>query len=153
MGYIVVGVDSSETSRAAFRDAVQEAVWRKCSILAIHVVASPVLTGYEFSVVAFDIDEIRKFGTEFLDAEIAEIEKEYEGGFPVAVEKRVVLGHTGTEIIRASQDSDGKPAELVVLGSRGMGGFRGLLLGSVTTYAMHHLSCRLLVVPTKDEDQ
>ena len=64
------------------------------------------------------------------------------------VEAKVVLGHTGVKLIEVAEDGEDGPAELVVLGSRGLGGFKGLLLGSVTTYAVHHLTCRLLVVPT-----
>jgi nucleotide-binding universal stress UspA family protein len=38
-------------------------------------------------------------------------------------------------------------ADLVVLGTRGLGGFRGLLLGSVTHQVAHHVGCPIVVVP------
>ena len=96
-----------------------------------------------------DLEEIRRSGQEALDAHVADVAATYDGGFPVDVVTRVVIGHTGTQILEAAEDTD---AELVVLGSRGLGGFRGLMVGSVTTYAIHHLRTRLLVIPAHDHD-
>ena len=145
MGFIVVGIDGSETSRRAFRLAIQEAEWRAARLLALHVVTNPILTGYEFGNL---IDMVLEGGKALADEEVAALETEYEGGFPVPVEHAVVMGHSGVEMIRAAEgDDQSGPAELVVLGTRGLGGFQGLLLGSVTTYAAHHLTCPLLIVP------
>lgn len=54
-----------------------------------------------------------------------------------------VQGPTVTVLLNASQDAD-----LVVVGSRGHGGFTGLLLGSVSTQVLHHATCPVLVVRT-----
>ena len=137
MGFIVVGVDGSETSRAAFRVAVKEAVWRNTSLLALHVVSNPIMTGYEAASL---LRMAQETGEGFVADELELLEKEYPDGFPVEVTSRVSIGHAGGELLDAAQPGDGEPAELVVLGSRGFGGFRGLLLGSVTTYAAHHLN-------------
>jgi len=145
MGFIVVGIDGSETSQKAFKEAIREADWRSCSLLAVHVVPYPVVTGYEYGGLDFDL--LRSSGEEFLAAELSKLEQDYDGKFPVPVDSNVAFGHTGAEIIKAAEGGDEGPADLVVLGTRGLGGFRGLLLGSVTTYAAHHLPCQLLVVP------
>ncbi len=146
MGYILVGLDGSETSRAAFAEAVREAGWRQVDVVALHVVASPVAPGAQFRS-RVDLDVVRRAGEQFLKAEMSAIEATYDGGFSVNVQRVVAVGHYGEEIIRAARHTNGRPAELVVLGSRGLGGFRGLLLGSVTTYAAHHLDTPLLIVP------
>ncbi|WP_104062018.1 universal stress protein [Arthrobacter sp. 4R501] len=56
----------------------------------------------------------------------------------------VVQGPTVTVLINASKDAD-----LLVVGSRGHGGFTGLLLGSVSTQVLHHAACPVLVVRTR----
>lgn len=151
MACVLVGLDGSETSRSAFREAIREAGWRGASVRAVHVVAHPVAAGDGFGS-RIDLDRLREAGARFLSAELDRLEREHDGGFPVRVVGHITLGHYGMEIIAASRGvgHDDGPAELVVLGSRGLGGFQGLLLGSVTTYAVHHLTCRLLIIPAVD---
>jgi nucleotide-binding universal stress UspA family protein len=149
MGFAVVGLDGSETSRSAFREALREATWRDLEVRAVHVVPHPVALGDGFGS-SIDLDLLRRAGARFLSAELDRFEGEGGGRFPVPVSGEVSLGHIGAEIIAAAEGG-GDPAELVVLGSRGLGGFRGLLLGSVTTYAVHHLSCRVLIVPAVED--
>ena len=146
--YVLVGVDGSETARIAFNEAVREASWRDASVLALHVAGSPLATGHEFG--HLDLDLVHQNAKTLLTDELSEIEKEYVAGFPIHVEPRVSIGHTGTEIMRIAEE---EPVELVVMGSRGLGGFRGLLLGSVTTYLVHHLPCRLMIVPPPERTE
>jgi nucleotide-binding universal stress UspA family protein len=49
--------------------------------------------------------------------------------------------------------SDDYDVVLTVVGSRGYGGFRGLVVGSVTTYLVHHLDSPLLIVPPVASDE
>lgn len=147
MGQILVGLDGSDTSRNAFHEAIREARWRNATVLATHVVGDPLLSGYAYTFP--DSDKLRANGERFLAEELDQLEQEYESGFPIGVETATRIGHPGVQLIEVAQgDSDG-PVDLVVLGSRGYGGFRGLLVGSVTTYAVHHLRCPLLVVPAQ----
>lgn len=150
MGVVVVGVDLSETSTLALREAIREAGWRDASVLVLYVLQMPAYAAVEFGAMEIDLGEIRSAGTKALEEHLGEIERTYEGGFPVSVASEVAIGHTGSRILQAATDHD---AELVVLGSRGLGGFRGLMVGSVTTYAVHHLRRPLLVVPAVDDGE
>lgn len=147
MAQVVVGVDGSQAARTAFHEAVREARWREADVLAVHVVVVPVVAGRDIS--RGDIERLQQYGQTVIDHEMGVFVQEYPDGLPVAVETRVEVGHPGVEIMRAAgvEDDDTPNAELVVLGSRGLGGFKGLLLGSVSTYASHHLGARLLIVP------
>ena len=69
--------------------------------------------------------------------------------FPeVEVELVVAHGAAGRELVRASEG-----ARMLVVGTRGMGGFTGLLLGSVTTQIVEHARCDVLVIRRRDSDQ
>ncbi|NNE72777.1 MAG: universal stress protein [Acidimicrobiales bacterium] len=137
---IVVGVDGSEASRAAFHRAIEEAVWRNANVRAVHVYEVPALTGFE--MLAIDANSYREQADKWLTEELQYLSRSYEADFPVEVTGEISTGHLGVNLIRAAQN-----ATMLVLGTRGLGGFRGLLLGSVTTYCVHHLPCPLLVVP------
>ena len=150
MGFVLVGIDGSATSRAAFREALREARWREADLRVVHVVGRPIALGDGFGS-RVDLGLLERAGERALSAALAGLEAEFGDGFPVPVSGTVRLGHVGAEIIAAARDTAGGSAELVVLGSRGLGGFPGLLLGSVTSYAVHHLPCRLLIVPAVSE--
>jgi nucleotide-binding universal stress UspA family protein len=63
-------------------------------------------------------------------------------GQPASLEVKAVSGQPATELIEASRDAD-----LVVVGSRGGGGFARLLLGSVSNQVVEHALCPVTVVP------
>ncbi len=144
MAVVVVGVDGSETSRAAVREAVRQASWRDASVCLLHTVHFPASMGFETSML--DMDSLRAAGNAVIDDEIARLEADYPDGLPVEVTSVVRLGHAGSELITIGDD-EGFDVVLTVVGSRGYGGFRGLLVGSVTTYLVHHLETPLLIIP------
>ncbi len=147
MAQVVVGVDGSRAARTAFHEAIREATWRDADVLAVHVVVVPVVAGRDIS--RGDIERLQQYGQTVIAHEMSVLAEAYPDGLPVTVHEKVAVGHPGVEIMRAAgiDDEDTPTAELVVLGSRGLGGFKGLLLGSVSTYASHHLGTRLLIVP------
>ena len=59
----------------------------------------------------------------------------------VATEVTVVNDHAAAALIRAANG-----ALMVVVGSRGLGGFREMLLGSVSQHVVHHAPCAVLIV-------
>ena len=63
-------------------------------------------------------------------------------GLPEPITRTSVRGGAAAGILDAAKDAD-----LLVLGSRGLGGIKGMLLGSVTMQAAHHAQCPVVVVP------
>lgn len=78
-------------------------------------------------------------------AETDKVLAELDGPRPVSVTVRAVHGFPAQELIRASDDAD-----ILVLGTRGAGGFTRLLMGSVATQVAAHAHCPVLIVPPED---
>lgn len=146
MTTIVVGVDGSEGSKRALRWAIDEAGRvSEARVVAIAtwtyplVAASPWMGGYD---VPMDLTEAT---TQALDEAVAEVAG--DAGFPItSIETRVVNGPAAGTLIEA-----GTQADLLVVGSRGLGGFTGLLLGSVSHQVAAHAPCPVVIVPAADE--
>ena len=140
---VVVGIDGSENSLDALRFAVEEARLRDVPLHVVGTYTTPIMsTGYELAVP--DPDDLAAAAKMTLEAAVDIVRSE---GILEGVELDVVAveGHAGERLINASQD-----AALLVVGSRGHGGFMGLLLGSVTTYVVNHAVCPIAVVRHED---
>jgi nucleotide-binding universal stress UspA family protein len=139
---ITVGVDGSGHSQRALDWAIGEAgVWKApLTVLAVHEVAGNYWTGHPMT---FPADQPEKEKTRLAAQEAAQraVEAAGEPG-PVSVTVRAVSGLAAQELIAASADSD-----LVVVGSRGGGGFAKLMLGSVTSKVVAHAHCPVVVIP------
>jgi nucleotide-binding universal stress UspA family protein len=82
------------------------------------------------------------------EALLAEAVAEATAAGDVTIEQRVVEGPAATALIEAA-----KGAELLVVGSRGHGGFTGLLLGSVSDQVANHAPCPVVIVrPAENDD-
>jgi nucleotide-binding universal stress UspA family protein len=64
------------------------------------------------------------------------------GGTIPEITVSVAVGNPAEELVKASRDAD-----MLVVGSRGSGGFGGLLVGSVSSQVPHHAACPVLVIP------
>ncbi|GIG63000.1 universal stress protein [Longispora fulva] len=138
-GTVVVGVDGSEESDAAIEFAFTEASLNEVGLTAVHAWRWPQSTEpgdmlplvYDADVLA--AEELRMF---------AESLAGWQERFPdVKVHHDQVRTRAGKALIEASPG-----AHLLVVGSRGRGGFTGLLLGSVSQAALHHADCPVAVV-------
>jgi nucleotide-binding universal stress UspA family protein len=133
---VVVGVDGSAGSAAALRWALREARLRQIELTA--VMAWTYLDqhhpggGHDF---APSYDEVEAVAA--LDAAVDAA----LGPDASDVSRRAVCDITARALIDASATAD-----LLVIGSRGLGGFKGLLLGSTSQQCLHHASCPVAVV-------
>lgn len=138
---IVVGIDGSTNSVAALRWAISEAALRGDTVRALHCWTYPVGYGVDMAgIPSMAPDRLEQSAQEVL-ADV--IDRATVGMVPVPTVERVVRhGAAANELVSESKDAD-----LVVVGSRGHGGFVGLLLGSVATQIVHHGHCPVVVVP------
>ena len=136
MERIVVGVDGSEASRQALEWAVDEARRRNAIVEAIHAWHQPFVTGYAY-MGEIPLGDYATEAQGVLDAAIGSVDT---GG--VTVEGKVVAGGASEALV-----DEAKGASLLVVGSRGRGGFSGLLLGSVSQQTAHHAPCPIVIIP------
>ena len=138
MQKIVVGVDGSEGSQKALQWAIEEAGRRDATVEALHA-WEPRLTAGLYSGAVFTEESVQEAGEKVLDDTIAAADP----AGSTKVERRCVTAQPAAALIEA-----GKDADLLVVGSRGIGGFYRLLIGSVSSQVAHHAPCPVVVVPT-----
>jgi nucleotide-binding universal stress UspA family protein len=144
---IVVGVDGSEASKEALRWAVGEARLRRAKVRALRAYevpfVPPVLDPFGAvpaveGVPGIDRELLRQASEEGLARVVSEVVPDPGG---VEIELQVAEGHAAEVLVATSKD-----AELLVVGSRGHGGFAGLLLGSVSQSSAQHAYCPVVIV-------
>ena len=137
---LVVGIDGSTAARQALRWAIAEARFRGAVLDVVHAWHPPYLGGHPYAVPAPDPDLYEGAARQVLHDAVA---AEDTRGLAQPVEEILTLaGSAASALVEAS-----KGADLVVVGSRGLGGFGELLLGSVSHQVAHHASCPVVIVP------
>jgi nucleotide-binding universal stress UspA family protein len=140
-GKIVVGVDGSEGSQDALRHAEQLAITGGARLEAVIAWQPTLVYGPIYSVANWAPQDD---ALHVLDATVAAV---FGDDVPESMTRTVAEGVTAQVLIEASKDAD-----LLVVGSRGYGGFAGLLLGSVSSACAEHAKCPVLVVhPARPE--
>ncbi|MFC9555282.1 universal stress protein [Rhodococcus sp. NPDC056960] len=137
-GPVVVGVDGSAHSEPAISAAFEEAALRQCELVAVHA----------WSDIDLPVNDEEGTGSSWKQAvtqETAVLSESLAGraeDFPdVKVRTMVVMDHPVRNLREQATN-----ARLLVVGSRGRGGFASMLLGSTSRALMHSVSCPLLVV-------
>jgi nucleotide-binding universal stress UspA family protein len=137
---VVVGVDGSAGARAALRFAVEDALRRGVPVEAV-ISHRPPEAWMDFDAVGgFQYDRAEAEAVERAGTYVAEVLREVPEPHPV-IHVTAVLGSAADALIRESAGAD-----LLVVGSRGHGGFTSMLLGSTSMQCALHASCPVTVV-------
>ena len=144
MSGIVVGVDGSNESGRALGWAIREAALHHAPLTVMNVRPGPVrpATGVYWALHTLpegglSQEQARQAVQEFINQVASEI-----GEKVPEVTVNVAYGGAAEELVNASRD-----AEMLVVGSRGSGGFARLLTGSVSSQVAHHADCPVAVIP------
>lgn len=137
---IVVGVDGSRESQEALRWALAEAELRGSAVRVVHAWRYPYsVGGYGYIPPnEVDLDAFVSAAAKDLQTSIDEVAGEATG---VAMEPVLLQGPAAKLLVDES-----KGAEMLVVGSRGHGGFAGLMLGSVSQHCAHNAHCPVVIV-------
>jgi len=143
---ITVGVDGSASSKRALEEAAKEAGIRHAPLTVLTVHRDVV--GYSGGPVTYPEDgNLTHQARDAAQSETDKVLAELGGPRPESVAVKAVHGFPAEELINASKDAD-----IIVLGSRGAGGFKHLLMGSVSSQVAHHAHCPVLIVPEQNHD-
>ena len=144
---IIVGVDDSELSKDALRWALEEGRIHGSPVVAVHAWEPPIIpAGIEFApgggaVPPADlpglISEAEKAAKEFVEGAVSEVAGERP---EVDVRAVAIEDAPAAALVEAA-----KGADLLVVGSRGLGGFKELLLGSVSHQVAQHAPCPVVI--------
>lgn len=137
MSRVVVGVDGSEHSLRALRLGLEQARLRREDVVAVTAWHVPMMPTPHPTYI--DPEEFKRAAEAILDGALAAVAS---GATSVLVERRVVRGDAREVLLADLAEGD-----LLVIGTRGLGGVSRLLLGSVASHCISHAPCPVLVVP------
>ena len=142
---IIVGIDGSGHSRRALDWAISEAAIRHAPLTVLTV--QQVMRSFWAGPMIYPEDaelaeNARKMAQEETDNALGELA---EDARPPEVTVLGIPGLPAEEILGVARDAD-----MIVVGSRGAGGFKRLLLGSVSTQVTHHAASPVVVIPDEN---
>ena len=138
-GRIVVGVDGSDSSKAALAWAVRQAALTGAKVDAVHAWRNPASYSYGYGyAMVLPVTDLQGLAREALDEAIAAVADLAPG---VDIRPVVVEDNPAQALLDTA-----KGADLLVVGSRGHGGFTEALLGSVGQHCVHHAECPVVVI-------
>ncbi len=140
---IIVGVDGSPDARRALEWAVTHAQPTD-SIDLVHAWHQPAMAAE--AGIGIDPSVMSRSAAAVLERELHVLQNRHTDLPPITV--RAIHGHPSQALREAAKDAD-----LLVVGTRGHGGFVGLLLGSTSAYLAHHAPCPLVIVPATAQQE
>jgi nucleotide-binding universal stress UspA family protein len=158
---VVVGVDGSAAAKDALLWALTEAHLRHWPVRAVHAwmfgYIGGSVEGYpywggsvgSYTSLGIDLEDLHRAAEDLLERAIADVKDETDG---IEIERQVVQGAAAEVLVTAAT-----PEDLLVVGSRGHGGFAGLMVGSVSQQCVHHAPCPVVVIhpakPSSSRDE
>lgn len=138
---IVVGVDGSEHSQHVLEWAMRQAALQETplTVVTVHPVAGSQWTGNP--IVSAEDKPAEEKARQVAQEAVVKAASQIGAPRPPSVTVRAVSGLPARELVAAS-----RAADLIVVGSRGGGGFVGLLMGSVSTQVAHHAACPVAII-------
>lgn len=137
MSRIIVGIDGSTQATKALLWAIDHARDND-TIVAMHAWQVPAMSGLEAP--GYNPAEVEVEANRLVETVITEIITD-RADRP-SIETAMHHGHAGRSLVDEADDAD-----LIVVGTRGHGTVKGMLLGSVSTYVLRHAHCAVVVVP------
>lgn len=145
---VVVGVDGSAASDAAVRWAACEAAMRKIRLTLVHALATPAL-GWPAAPMPTELRQRQQVDARaIIDHAVKVAEDTVTDGGPAEIESQSVFSAPVPTLVDMSKD-----AHMVVVGARGLGAVRSVLLGSVSTGLVHHAHCPVAVIHPETSKQ
>ena len=141
---IIAGIDGSSHSQRALEWAVGEAAARRLPLIVINVY-QPVAHVWGSAIACPEDPVLVEHARKAAQAQVDEAVTRSGGSDPESVTVRAVSGIPAEGLLSAAGDAD-----MIVVGSRGAGGFARLLLGSVASHLAHHAHCPVVVIPAED---
>jgi nucleotide-binding universal stress UspA family protein len=136
---VVVGIDGSDTAGHALDWALEAGRLHQASVDAVHAWELPSIVGEPRLGVPFDRRSWEAAARRTLDEAVEAVDTR---GLPAPLTRTLAYGNASAALLEAAGHAD-----LVVVGSRGLGGFKGLVLGSVSHHLAHHATCPVVVLP------
>jgi len=135
---VVLGLDGSKQSMLALKFSANLSLTFNAKLIIVHA--------YPFTS---DLRNYKEYDKLLVQRQAAGLEffaqaRESIGSLSIEIEDDLLEGPAAEAIISVAESRE---ADLIVLGTRGMGPFKGLLLGSVSTKVMQHATCPVMVVP------
>jgi nucleotide-binding universal stress UspA family protein len=141
-GRVVVGIDGSENAKKATRWAAKEAELRGSKLELVSAWQIPIYGySYGYGIAAISEEMVKSLAKNAEDDLAAASAQARTEARDVEIETIAAEGQAANVLLEVS-----KGADLLVVGSRGLGGFRELLLGSVSQQCAQHASCPVVIV-------
>jgi nucleotide-binding universal stress UspA family protein len=142
---IVVGVDGSAQSTRALRWALDEAERWAGALVVVHSWHTPYpAEPWGMVITPRDRDKFEKEAHELI-GDMVDLAVGDGAARPASLTVMSIEDASGPALVHASENAD-----VLVVGSRGRGGFAALLLGSTSLHCLHHAPCPVVVVPAQD---
>lgn len=143
---IVVGVDGSPASRVATDWAARDAALRHVPLTVVHVLPSEEIGPWVDLPISDEFTAAQEHRAQKIIGDVLGVVRDALGDSPaIDVEQRILTGAKVPALVDMSKD-----AEMMVVGSRGLGGVKNLLLGSVSSGLVHHAHCPVAVIHDED---